>query len=38
LLGQRLKVRYFVFDGAFGHNHALQMVRPLCVRIVVTWK
>ena len=27
LIGARLKVRYFVFDGAFGHNHALQMVR-----------
>lgn len=27
LIGTRLKVRYLVFDGAFGHNHAVQMVR-----------
>ena len=27
LVCQALTVRYFVFDGAFGHNQALQMVR-----------
>ena len=34
LLGQRLKVRYFVFDGAFGHNHALQMVRQSGLELI----
>jgi putative transposase len=27
LIGARLKIRHFVFDGAFGHNQALQMVQ-----------
>jgi len=29
LMGDDLKVLYFVFDGAFGHNDALQMVRQV---------
>jgi len=29
LIGAQLQVMYFVFDGAFGHNDALQMVRQL---------
>ncbi len=29
LMGDDLKVMYFVFDGAFGHNDALQMVKQL---------
>jgi len=28
-MGDDLKVMYFVFDGAFGHNDALQMVKQL---------
>ena len=27
LIGGELAVRYFLYDGAFGHNEALQMVR-----------
>ena len=27
LIGKHFKVMYFVYDGAFGHNDALQMVR-----------
>lgn len=34
LLGQRLKLRYFVFDGAFGHNCALQMVRQTELELI----
>jgi hypothetical protein len=29
LIGDRLQVISFVFDGAFGHNDALQMVRQV---------
>jgi len=29
LIGDHVKGQYFVFDGAFGHNDALQMVRQL---------
>jgi putative transposase len=29
VLGDRFQVIYFVFDGAFGHNDALQMVRQV---------
>lgn len=34
LLGQRLTLRYFVFDGAFGHNHALQMVSQTGLELI----
>ena len=34
LLDQRLEVRYFVFDGAFGHNQALQMVRRTGLELI----
>ena len=29
LVGEYIQVVYFIFDGAFGHNEALQMVRQL---------
>jgi len=31
LVGEYIQVVYFIFDGAFGHNEALQMVRQLCL-------
>ena len=34
LVGDDLKVMYFVFDGAFGHNDALQMVRQLGLHLI----
>jgi putative transposase len=34
LLCQTLTVRYFVFDGAFGHNQALQMVRRTGLELI----
>ena len=34
LVCQRLTIRYFVFDGAFGHNQALQMVRRTGLHLV----
>src|SRR5437773_202758 len=34
LIGDHIKVRYFVFDGAFGHNDALQMVRQLGLQMI----
>ncbi len=34
LVGQELKIRYFAFDGAFGHNAALQMVRRLGLELI----
>jgi hypothetical protein len=34
LVGQTLTVRYFVFDGAFGHNQALQMVRRTGLELI----
>ena len=34
LVCQRLSVRYFVFDGAFGHNQALQMVRRTGLELI----
>jgi len=32
--GEHIKVRYFVFDGAFGHHEALQMVRPRGLQVI----
>ena len=34
LIGDDLKVMYFVFDGAFGHNDALQMVRQVGLHLI----
>lgn len=34
LISTQLQVMYFVFDGAFGHNDALQMVRQLGVHLI----
>jgi putative transposase len=34
LIGDDIKVLYFVFDGAFGHNDALQMVRQLGLHLI----
>jgi putative transposase len=34
LVCQTLTVRYFVFDGAFGHNRALQMVRRTGLELI----
>jgi hypothetical protein len=34
LIGAHLQVMYFVFDGAFGHNDALQMVRQLGLHLI----
>ena len=34
LIGDHLQVMYFVFDGAFGHNDALQMVRQLGLQLI----
>ena len=34
VIGNYVKVRYFVFDGAFGHNDALQMVRQLGLQMI----
>jgi putative transposase len=34
VIGNHVKVRYFVFDGAFGHNDALQMVRQLGLQMI----
>jgi putative transposase len=34
LIGDRLQVIYFVFDGAFGHNDALQMVRQVGLHLI----
>jgi len=34
LVGDDLKVMYFVFDGAFGHNDALQMVKQLGLHLI----
>ena len=33
-IGDHLKVGYFLFDGEFGHNDALQMVRQLGLHLV----
>src|SRR6266478_1210342 len=33
-MGEDLKVMYFVFDGAFGHNDALQMVKQLGLHLI----
>ncbi|QEP43519.1 hypothetical protein D5085_10515 [Ectothiorhodospiraceae bacterium BW-2] len=30
----RVLIRYFVFDGAFGHNNALQMVQQLKLHLI----
>jgi putative transposase len=34
VIGDHLQVMYFVFDGAFGHNDALQMVRQLGLSLI----
>ena len=34
LIGDRIKAVYFVFDGAFGHNDALQMVRQTGLHLI----
>ncbi len=34
LIGGHLKVHYFVFDGAFGYNDAVQMVRQLGLHLI----
>jgi hypothetical protein len=34
LIGTHLPIMYFVFDGAFGHNDALQMVRQLGLHLI----
>src|SRR6266852_2011019 len=34
LISAHLQVMYFVFDGAFGHNDALQMVRQLGLHLI----
>jgi putative transposase len=33
-VGTHLKVVYFLFDGEFGHNDAMQMVRQLGLHLV----
>jgi putative transposase len=34
LIGEHVKVHYFVFDGAFGYNDAVQMVRQLGLHLI----
>jgi putative transposase len=34
LIAEHVKVRYFVYDGAFGHNDALQMVKQLGLHLI----
>nr|MBS0020067.1 transposase [Gammaproteobacteria bacterium] len=34
LVGAELAVRYFLYDGAFGHNEALQMVRQTGLHLI----
>lgn len=34
LIGPHIKLEHFVFDGAFGHNDAVQMVRQLGLHLV----
>ena len=34
LIVEHVKVRYFVYDGAFGHNDALQMVKQLDLHLI----
>src|SRR6266581_3803049 len=34
LIGTGLQVMYFVYDGAFGHNEALQMVKQLGLQMI----
>src|SRR5207249_9582209 len=34
LVGEYIQVVYFIFDGAFGHNEALQMVRQLGLHMI----
>jgi putative transposase len=34
LIGTGIKVMYFVYDGAFGHNEALQMVKQLGLQMI----
>ena len=34
LLGTDLSVVYFVFDGVFGHNDAVQMVRQTGLQLI----
>jgi hypothetical protein len=34
LIGAHVKVKHFVYDGAFGHNDALQMVKQLGLHLI----
>ncbi len=34
LISDQVKVRYFVYDGAFGHNEALQMVKQTGLHLI----
>jgi putative transposase len=34
LVGQTLRIRYFLFDGAFGHNQAVQMARRTGLELI----
>jgi putative transposase len=34
LIGSRIKLAYFVFDGAFGNNDAVQMVRQIGLHLI----
>ena len=34
LVGEYIQIVYFIFDGAFGHNEALQMVRQLGLHLI----
>src|SRR5207249_7135589 len=34
LVGEYMQVVYFIFDGAFGHNEALQMIRQLGLHLI----
>jgi putative transposase len=34
LIGDHIKLDYFVFDGAFGNNDAVQMVRQLGLHLI----
>jgi putative transposase len=34
LIGSRIKLSYFVFDGAFGNNDAVQMVRQIGLHLI----
>ena len=38
MIGTSFTLVYFVFDGAFGHNAALQMVRHLGLHLISKWR